>query len=55
MTPFNSEMNHWQRQWLSDRLHKKNSNPSPPPINNAVVINKPKRPRQRKPKPEAGK
>ncbi len=23
MSPFHSEMNHWQRQWLSDRLHKK--------------------------------
>ena len=23
MSPFNSGMNHWQRQWLSDRLHKK--------------------------------
>jgi hypothetical protein len=20
-------MNHWQRQWLSDRLHKKNEDP----------------------------
>ena len=24
MSPFHSGMNHWQRQWLSDRLHKKN-------------------------------
>lgn len=23
MSPFYSGMNHWQRQWLSDRLHKK--------------------------------
>ena len=23
MSPFHSGMNHWQRQWLSDRLHKK--------------------------------
>ena len=24
---FHSGMNHWQRQWLSDRLHKKNEDP----------------------------
>ena len=24
MGVFHSGMNHWQRQWLSDRLHKKN-------------------------------
>jgi hypothetical protein len=23
MSVFNSGMNHWQRKWLSDRLHKK--------------------------------
>jgi len=25
---FHSGMNHWQRQWLSDRLQKKNDDPS---------------------------
>ena len=31
-SPFHSGMNHWQRQWLSDRLHGKHRpppNPSP--------------------------
>jgi len=27
MSMFHSGMNHWQRQWLSDRLHKKNEDP----------------------------
>src|SRR5688572_20377438 len=36
MAPFHSGMNHWQRQWLSDRLHKKEqptgpAQPTPPP------------------------
>jgi len=25
---FHSGMNHWQRQWLSDRLHKKTTIPT---------------------------
>jgi hypothetical protein len=28
MGMFHSGVNHWQRQWLSDRLHKKNEDPS---------------------------
>ena len=36
MAPFHSGMNHWQRQWLNDRLHKKDqptipAQPTPPP------------------------
>ena len=30
MSAFHSGMNHWQRQWLSDQLHKKDQNPAPP-------------------------
>lgn len=29
MSPFHSGMNHWQRQWLSDRLHRKSQAPAP--------------------------
>jgi len=29
MSPFHSGLNHWQRQWLSDRLHKKDQDPGP--------------------------
>ncbi len=50
MSPFHSGMNHWQRQWLSDRLHKKttppkHSTPIPP-----APIRKPKAKRT-KPRP----
>ena len=31
MSPFHSGLNHWQRQWLSDRLHKKDQDPGPIP------------------------
>jgi hypothetical protein len=30
MSPFHSGMNHWQRQWLSDRLHRKSKDTSTP-------------------------
>ena len=48
MSPFHSGMNHWQRQWLSDRLHKKprvesevNSTYSPPAPPSSPVRPKP--------------
>jgi hypothetical protein len=60
MSPFHSGMNHWQRQWLSDRLHKKRPvesepantflPPAPPPRrpkpepSNASIVPKPKPP-----------
>jgi hypothetical protein len=28
MAPFHSGLNYWQRQWLSDRLHKKHEDPA---------------------------
>jgi hypothetical protein len=32
-------MNHWQRQWLSDRLHKKNEDP---PLARTLIQKTPK-------------
>jgi hypothetical protein len=29
MSLFNNGMNHWQRQWLGDRLHKKSQDSDP--------------------------
>jgi len=52
MSPFHSGLNHWQRQWLSDRLHKKHQQPPVPEITQPVVVSKPKRTRARKSKPE---
>jgi hypothetical protein len=31
MSPFHNGMNHWQRQWLSDRLHRKSHDTTPTP------------------------
>jgi hypothetical protein len=42
MSPFHSGMNHWQRQWLSDRLHKKNSSPAQSSEIPSLPIQKPK-------------
>jgi len=39
---FHSGMNHWQRQWLSDRLHKKNDDQ---PIER-IPTEKPPRPKR---------
>jgi hypothetical protein len=50
MSPFHSGMNHWQRQWLSDRLHKKNQNPPPAEIFVPVPVTKPKPAKKSKPK-----
>jgi hypothetical protein len=30
MTPFHNGLNHWQRQWLSDQLHKKHPSQTEP-------------------------
>jgi hypothetical protein len=53
MSPFHSGMNHWQRQWLSDRLHKK------PPVasesTNIFSPPAPSPPRPRRPEPEPSK
>jgi hypothetical protein len=50
MSPFHSGMNHWQRQWLSDRLHKKSSVESQPTSTFSQPI-PPPRPRRQKPEP----
>jgi len=50
MSLFHSEMNHWQRQWLSDRLHKKQQPLPTAEFSIPAVSSKPKRPRQAKPK-----
>jgi predicted alpha/beta hydrolase family esterase len=50
MNPFHSGMNHWQRQWLSDRLHKKQQTLPAAEFPIPAVNSKPKRPRQPKPK-----
>jgi hypothetical protein len=42
MSPFHSGLNHWQRQWLSDRLHKKNQNPPPAQTYFPIPVAKPK-------------
>jgi hypothetical protein len=43
MSPFHSGMNHWQRQWLSDRLHKKTQEPPAPTLRIDQPVAKPKR------------
>jgi hypothetical protein len=48
MSPFHSGMNHWQRQWLSDRLHKKHLDSPPAQSGVPAAISKPKQ--QRRPK-----
>ncbi|MEO6182657.1 MAG: N-acetyltransferase family protein [Verrucomicrobiota bacterium] len=48
MSPFHSGMNHWQRQWLSDRLQKKNQNPPSSESIALAISSKPKRSRQSK-------
>jgi hypothetical protein len=48
MSPFHSGMNHWQRQWLSDRLHKKHQDSPPPQTGVPAAISKPRQ--QRRPK-----
>ncbi len=52
MSPFHSGMNHWQRQWLSDRLHKKR--PAEPDAASTFLPPTPS-PRPRRPKPEPSK
>lgn len=54
MSPFHSGMNHWQRQWLSDRLHKKQATPpSPlvPPVPPPVEAPRRRKPTRSKAKP----
>ena len=52
MGVFHSGMNHWQRQWLSDRLHKRNDDP--PMVR--IPIEKPIKPlKPLKPKRQATK
>ena len=48
MSLFHSGMNHWQRQWLSDRLHKKR----PVEPDSASTFSQSVPPRPRRPKPE---
>jgi len=50
MSPFHSGMNHWQRQWLSDRLHKKRSVESEPVRTFSQPV-QPSRPSDPKPEP----
>jgi hypothetical protein len=50
MSPFHSGMNHWQRQWLSDRLHKKRPVESES-ANTFSQLTPPLRPRHPKPEP----
>ncbi len=50
MSPFHSGMNHWQRQWLSDRLHKKRPVESEP-IRTFSQPAQPSRPNSPKPEP----
>lgn len=50
MSPFHSGMNHWQRQWLSDRLHKKRPVESGS-ANTFLPPTLPPRPRRPKPVP----
>ena len=52
MSPFHSGMNHWQRQWLSDRLHKKRPVESEPVRTFSQPV-QPSRPSD--PKPEQSK
>ena len=49
MSLFHSGMNHWQRQWLSDRLHKKRPVESEPA---SPFLQPTPPPRQRRPKLE---
>jgi hypothetical protein len=50
MSPFHSGMNDWQRQWLSDRLHKKRPVESEP-VSKFLSPTPPPRPRRPKPEP----
>lgn len=52
MSLFHSGMNHWQRQLLSDRLHKKHQRPPAAEITPPIPPAQPKRTRSRKLKPE---
>jgi hypothetical protein len=52
MSPFHSGMNHWQRQWLSDRLHKKNQTPPPAETYIPVPVAQPKPAKKPKSKPK---
>jgi hypothetical protein len=52
MSPFHSGMNHWQRQWLSDRLHKKRPVESEPVRTFSQPVQPP---RPSSPKPEPSK
>jgi len=52
MSPFHSGMNHWQRQWLSDRLHKKRLVESEP---TSTFSQPTPLLRSRRPKPEPSK
>ena len=52
MSPFHSGMNHWQRQWLSDRLHKKRPVEREPA---STLLPPTPPPRPRRPKPEPSK
>lgn len=49
MSPFHNGMNHWQRQWLSDRLHRKSQDTAALPIHNPPPLGAPSE-LQRKPK-----
>lgn len=49
MSPFHSDLNHWQRQWLSDRLHKKHQ-PTSPPAPIPMGVEAPKRRKNPRPK-----
>jgi predicted alpha/beta hydrolase family esterase len=52
MSPFHSGMNHWQRQWLSDRLHKKNQDQPQMANYSQPESRKPARPKKLKSKPK---
>jgi hypothetical protein len=49
MSPFHSGMNHWQRQWLSDRLHKKQPVEAEPANTFLPPIPPPQRPKPEPP------
>jgi hypothetical protein len=50
MSPFHSGLNHWQRQWLSDRLHGKKAVDPSPSTYNPPVSRKPMRTKKLKSK-----
>jgi predicted alpha/beta hydrolase family esterase len=49
MSLFHSGLNHWQRQWLSDRLHKK-PQPTTTPAPIPMTVEAPKRRKVSRPK-----